>query len=202
MSFRSPSHVSATTGSDHQSSSGNEGACCNCQAITLSRTTPTLCVLVIITGPARNPDSSTQVVPVISPFPFSANHPANTGSTEFFPRGKIAVTPVRTGPVPTTNFPSPEIKVRYPTSTPCTSVIASNGPGVPSNGTPKSRARTSCSNPALCAPAIGAAASTTQQPTVNAASPARSVILFALIPSPVVGKCSRQNPATSITARR
>jgi len=57
------------------------------------------------------------------------------------PRGKIAVTPVRTGPLPTTRRPSPEISVLYPTSTPATSVIAFSGPGVPSKGTPRSRAR-------------------------------------------------------------
>ncbi len=51
MSFRSPSHVSATTGSDHQSSSGIGVPCFSCQSITVSRTTPTLCVFVIITGP-------------------------------------------------------------------------------------------------------------------------------------------------------
>src|SRR5580704_13126975 len=130
--------------------------CFNCHAITASRTTPTLCVFVIITGPYRNPDSSTQVVPVISPLPFSVNQPAKTGSTELLPRGNTAVTPVRTGPVPTTNFPSPEIKVRYPTSTPFTSVIASSGPGVPSNGTPKSRARTSRSNFPPCPRALDA----------------------------------------------
>ena len=47
--------------------------------ITASRTTPTLWVLVIITGPSRKPDSSIQVVPVISPLPFSENQPANDG---------------------------------------------------------------------------------------------------------------------------
>src|ERR1700758_4701685 len=112
MSFKYPSQVSATTGSDHQSSSGSVGPCLNCHAITASRTTPTLWVLVIITGPYRKPDSSTQVVPVISPLPFSVNHPANTGSTLLLPRGKTAVTPVRTGPLPTSNFPSPDINVR------------------------------------------------------------------------------------------
>ena len=45
-----------------------------------SRTTPTLCVLVIAMGPSRKPLSCTHVVPVISPLPFSANHDANTGS--------------------------------------------------------------------------------------------------------------------------
>src|SRR5215831_20570220 len=139
MSFSQPSQVSATTGSDHQLSSGPAGPCATRQAITASRTTPTLCVLVIITGPSRNPESSTQVVPVISPLPFNVNHPANTASSTFFPRGRMAVTPVRTGPTPTCSLPSPEISVVTPTSTPFTSVMAFTGPGVPSNGTPRSR---------------------------------------------------------------
>ena len=79
--------------------------------MTASRTTPTLCVLVIMTGPSRKPDSSIQVVPVISPLPLSENQPANTGSVDVVPRGKMAVTPVRTGPVPTSSLPSPEISV-------------------------------------------------------------------------------------------
>lgn len=45
------------------------------------------------------------------------------------------------GPFPTCNFPSPEIRVIWPTVTPGMSVIALNAPGVPSNGTPRSRAR-------------------------------------------------------------
>ncbi len=102
--------------------------------ITASRTTPTLCVLVIIMGPLRNPESSTHVVPVISPLPFSVNHAANTASLDAFPRGWIAVTPVRTGPFPISSFPSPEISVVWPTSTPFTSVMALFGPGVPSKG--------------------------------------------------------------------
>src|SRR5260370_28990357 len=53
----------------------------------------------------------------------------------------MAVTPVRTGPLPTSSFPSPEISVACPTSTPRTSVIALLGPGAPSKGTPRSRAR-------------------------------------------------------------
>src|ERR1700757_4101998 len=142
MSFSQPSHVSATTGNDHQSSSGPTLRCATVHWITASRTTPTLCVLVIITGPIRNPDSSTQVVPVISPLPFNDHQPANTpASLESLPRGKTAVTPVRTGPFPTTNLPSPEISVIWPTVTPGTSVIAFNGPGVPSKGPPRSRAR-------------------------------------------------------------
>ena len=53
----------------------------------------------------------------------------------------MAVTPVRTGPWPTTSLPEPEMSVVWPTSTPFTSVMALLGPGVPSKGTPRSRAR-------------------------------------------------------------
>src|SRR5580704_16332375 len=95
-----------------------------------------------MTGPSRKPDSSTQVVPVISPLPFCENQPAKTGFImESLPRGRTAVTPVRTGPWPITSFPSPEISVVWPTATPATSVMALSGPGVPSKGTPRSRAR-------------------------------------------------------------
>src|SRR5579872_3858679 len=94
-----------------------------------------------MTGPLRNPESSTQVVPVISPLPFRVNQAAKTASLLALPRGWIAVTPVRTGPLPISSLPSPEISVVCPTSTPLTSVIALLGPGVPSNGTPRSRAR-------------------------------------------------------------
>src|SRR5918995_4759869 len=57
------------------------------------------------------------------------------------PRGKMAVTPVLTGPVPRTSLPSPLISVEYPTSTPATSVIALDGPGTPGTGNPSPRAR-------------------------------------------------------------
>src|SRR5271169_2716057 len=102
MSFSCPSQVSATTGSDHQYPLRSAAPCSNRHLITASRTTPTLWVLVIITGPSRNPDSSTHVVPVISPLPFSEHQPANTRfAIESLPRGRTAVTPVRTGPLPT-----------------------------------------------------------------------------------------------------
>src|SRR5947209_16522563 len=126
MSLRLPSQVSATMGSDQS----NSRPLCTSHSITASRTTPTECVLVIITGPPSKPDSSTQVVPVISPLPLSVNQPANTGSPEVLPRGRIAVTPVRTGPCPTTSFPDPATTVVCPTSTPATSVMALSGPGV------------------------------------------------------------------------
>src|SRR4029079_17278171 len=89
-----------------------------------------------------NPDSSTHAVPVISPLPFCANHPANEGrAIDSRPRGITAVTPVRTGPDPTFNAPSPSMIVVWPTVTPATSVIALSGPGTPSKGIPRSRAR-------------------------------------------------------------
>src|SRR3954465_5432258 len=128
MSLSAPSQVSATTGNDQS----NANPFFTSHSITASRTTPTLCVLVIRTGPARNPDSSSHVVPVISPFPLRVNQPPNTWSFEFLPRGRTAVPPGRTGPAPPFSGPSPEIKVVCPTSTPCTSVIAFHLPGLPS----------------------------------------------------------------------
>src|SRR5580693_2652007 len=102
MSLSQPSQVSPTTGSDHQYPVVSAPPCASRHWMVASRTTPTLCVLVIITGPSRNPDSSTHVVPVISPLPLSDHQPAKTGSfMEFIPRGRIAVTPVRMGPLPT-----------------------------------------------------------------------------------------------------
>src|SRR6476660_6525096 len=104
------------------------------------------------TGPSRKPDSSTQVVPVISPLPFCEYQPANDGlASVSCPRGRIAVTPVRTGPTPTLSAPAPSISVVWPTVTPATSVMALRGPGVPTNGTPRSRARGRVS-PASAAP--------------------------------------------------
>src|SRR5208337_2563837 len=111
------------------------------QAMTASRTTPTLCVLVIMMGPSRKPESSSQVVPVISPLPLSVNQAPKTESLASFPRGWMAVTPVLTGPSPTLSLPLPEMSVVCPTSTPWTSVMALFAPGVPSKGTPRSRAR-------------------------------------------------------------
>ena len=72
MSLSQPSQVSATTGSDQLSSAW---LCSTCQAMMASRTTPTLCVLVIIIGPSTCRSSSSQVVPVISPLPLSVNQP-------------------------------------------------------------------------------------------------------------------------------
>ncbi len=139
MSLSTPSQVSATTGSPHGCSPGRDA--CHCRIA--SRTTPTLWVFVIAIGPSRKPLSCSHVVPVISPLPFSVNHAPNTASALALPRGWTTVTPVRTGPLPTTSRPSPETSVVWPTSTPATSVIASSAPGVPpmSGTSPSSRAR-------------------------------------------------------------
>src|SRR6185436_5972068 len=95
------------------------------------------------TAPVRRPDSRIHSSPVSSPLPFIVAVPAKSGSTHTSPSwGTITVTPERTGPCPTTSSPSPEINVVCPTRTPATSVIALNGPGVPSPITmPRSRAR-------------------------------------------------------------
>src|SRR4051794_13038252 len=61
----------------------------------------------------------------------------------------MTVTPVRTGPLPTTSGPSPAMSVVWPTRTPATSVIALKGPrGSPPIAIPRSDART----PLLAAP--------------------------------------------------
>src|SRR5207247_5813428 len=114
MSLSPPSHVSATTGNDHSSCGRRPWR--SAHAITASRTTPTEWVFVIITGPHRKPDSSSHVVPVISPLPFIVNQPANTGSPEAFPRGKRAVPPERPGPFPPFNLRPPAITFRCPPS--------------------------------------------------------------------------------------
>src|SRR5690606_11409377 len=63
---------------------------------------------------------------------------AKTGSVDR-PRGRTAVTPVRTGPSPTTSFPLPLTSVTCPTVTPATSVIALCAPVSPPNVMPRSR---------------------------------------------------------------
>src|SRR6478672_901274 len=144
MSFNPPSYVSATTGSHHGCSAF---FCDTSHRMIASRTTPTLWVLVIATGPSSRPLSCTHVVPVISPLPFSVNHAAKTGSWFDLPRGWTIVTPVLTGPCPTTRLPMPATSVVCPTSTPATSVIASTGPGTPPIGRFKSRSRGFCAYP-------------------------------------------------------
>lgn len=96
----------------------------------------------MVIGKLKAPVSSMMCEPVNSPLPFWAKMPANTGvASSARGLGRMAVTPVRTGPLPTTSAPSPEISVEKPTATPATSVMALNGPGVPSKRMPKARAR-------------------------------------------------------------
>ena len=99
MSLSSPAQVSATTGVDQKYPVASGPPCRIRHAIVPWWTAPTECVFVSITGPSSRPDSSIHVVPVISPAPFSAYQPANAGSFNVArPRGRTAVTPVRTGP--------------------------------------------------------------------------------------------------------
>ena len=137
MSFRVPSQVSATMGSDQTvqpvPAGGQRRAA---YSMIASRTTPTAFVFVRAMGPSRIPDSRTQCAPVISPLPLSEKTAPKQGvrAASPFPRGRTTVTPVRTA--------SPRTSVSWPTSTPGTSVMAFQRPGAPKvNGIPRSRAR-------------------------------------------------------------
>src|SRR6476660_1044792 len=104
------------------------GYCPIIQVITPLATRGTFNVLVSAIGYSKNPASLTQASPVISPVPFRTNDPAGTFLCQTSSRGMTTVTPVRTGPTPGFNGPSPEIRVVCPTLTPTTSVIALRGP--------------------------------------------------------------------------
>jgi hypothetical protein len=93
-----------------------------------SDTLPTDMVLVSRIGVSRRPHSTTWVRPETSPAPLSTKEPASTRLEKIGSGGRIAVTPVRTGPSPTTSGPSPSMRVVWPTRTPGTSVMALAGP--------------------------------------------------------------------------
>ena len=83
-------------------------------------------------------------MPETSPAPLSTKPPPFIRSMKMLPRlGRMAVTPVRTGPWPGRSGPSPRMMVLWPTSTPSTSVMALYLPGLKRpRGSPSSRART------------------------------------------------------------
>ena len=110
------------------------------QAMTASRTMPTLWVLVIMTGPSRSRIPRSRWCRSSRRCRSARTMRRRRDRTVPAARGMTAVTPVRTGPLPTTSLPSPEMSVVWPTVTPATSVIAFHFPGVPSKGTPRSRA--------------------------------------------------------------
>src|SRR5215510_2912393 len=101
-------------------------------------------VLVSRIGVSIRPHSITWVRPETSPAPLRTNPPPVILSEKRFPvSGMIAVTPVRTGPNPGRRGPEPRMMVECPTSTPSTSVIPLNLPGLKRpSGRPSSRART------------------------------------------------------------
>ena len=79
-------------------------------------------------GVVRNPDSRIHSRPVISPFPFSRCVPAKSGCPiDSSACGRIAVTPVRIGPLPRSRAPSPAISVSVATRTPLTSLTGALG---------------------------------------------------------------------------
>jgi hypothetical protein len=128
MSFSTPSNVSPTTGMHQYRPSSVRAS--SSAAMSASRTTPTLWVFVIAIGVVRTPASRTHSSPVMSPFPLRRWQPANSGlSRTSSARGRITVTPVRTGPCPRFRGPCPSTIVAWPTRTPVTSVIALWGPG-------------------------------------------------------------------------
>src|SRR6266571_677114 len=165
-------------------------------ATTPSITRPMFIVFVSRTGTSSAPCVSIQMLPVISPVPFSTQVAAGTLSRHRSPPcGRIAVTPVRTGPCPGTSFPSPRTSVTCPTRTPFTSVIASSGPGAMRPMTiPSSRSRFLGPSPLwpgvarAAVPAAGPAVATAAAPAADVAGrsagpdpPAQSVIAHAAI---------------------
>ncbi len=111
---------------------------------TASDTAPTDMVLVRRMGVSISPHSMTCVMPETSPAPLSTKPPPFMRSMKMLPRlGRMAVTPVRTGPCPGLSGPSPRMMVLCPTSTPSTSVMALYRPVLKRpSGMPSSRART------------------------------------------------------------
>ena len=79
-------------------------------------------------GVSINPHSWIWVTPVSSPAPLSTKLPAMGRSRNTSSHGMMAVTPVRTGPLPGELRPSPSMMVLCPTRTPGTSVMALPGP--------------------------------------------------------------------------
>jgi hypothetical protein len=96
------------------------------QSMTPSSTRPTSSVFVSAIGTSRNPASSTQCVPVISPLPLRSKNAAATRLVHGSAFGSTTVTPVRTGPRPGYERPHRALDLRdLADQTPATSVIAS-----------------------------------------------------------------------------
>jgi hypothetical protein len=104
------------------------------------------------TGVSIRPNSSMRDRPAVVPAPLNTKQPASTGAPyQSSPGGRMAVTPVRTGPSPIRSGPSPWMRVTWPTRTPGTSVMALSGPGGSAPmATPASRARGCVALPPTC----------------------------------------------------
>ena len=83
------------------------GKCLVIHLTAASETLPTAIVLVSRIGVSSRPHSVTWVRPDTSPAPLSTKLPASIRSLNTSGSGTIAVTPVRTGPLPTSSLPSP-----------------------------------------------------------------------------------------------
>src|SRR6266704_1207265 len=175
---------------------------------TPSITRPMFIVLVSRIGTSSAPCVSIQMLPVISPVPFITQVAAGTLSRHRSPPcGRIAVTPVRTGPFPGTSFPAPRLSVTCPTRTPFTSVMASSGPGasrpmtIPSSRT-RRRGPSASARGAAGAPITASVAAPAGPPTKPATDPPRKTHIemmiraTAFIPAP--SRYPRGMPTSSI----
>ena len=114
-SLRNPSSHSPTTGMT-ASSMPASGLPSIIQRTVASYTAPALCEFVSSTGVSMRPHSRMALMPMTSPTPLAAKAPATTRLCQMSsPCGKIAVTPVRAGPLPCGSSGPPHETVQWPT---------------------------------------------------------------------------------------
>ena len=151
MALSHPSFVSPTTGLMDTTFCIPGWASISATSASAARQTHS--VHVSRMGVSSSPNSSTCVAPISLPNALPTYTAAGTRSRNMLPAcGRMAVTPVWTE--------SPCVIVTCPTSTPCTSVMPSSGPGWKIPGfTPRARARARVA----CARSAGAGVSTARQ---------------------------------------
>ena len=124
-SFSQESSHSPTTGITTSCSTPMPGYWPTRYSTVAAEQVPTESVFVRKIGVSIRPHSFICVRPETSPAPLRMKVDPTTRSRKTFPRlGRIAVTPVRTGPFPARSLPVPDTRVVCPTRTPGTSVIA------------------------------------------------------------------------------